>query len=64
MLEAVYRKIKKEPEYINPFADFIRNAERGQKRKKFLKHVMREAIEDQRKLMERAEKEQSSRHAT
>ena len=51
-------KLKKEPEYINPFADFIRNASASEK-KKVYEHVMRKATEDQRKLMERARKEQS-----
>ena len=56
MFETVRRKLKKEPEYINPFADFIRNAN-ARERKKVYEHVMRKAAEDQRKLMERAEKE-------
>ena len=56
MFETIRRKLKKEPEYINPFADFIRNA-KSRERKKVYEHVMRKAAEDQRKLMERAEKE-------
>lgn len=62
MLDTVRRKFKKEPEYINPFAEFIRNASAREK-KKVYEHVMRKAIEDQRKLMERAQKEQSTQNA-
>lgn len=62
MFETVRRKFTKEPEYVNPFADFIRNASAGKKKKVF-EHVMREAIEDQRKLMERARKDQSTHNA-
>ncbi len=62
MFETVRRKFTKEPEYVNPFADFIRNAS-ASKKKKVFEHVMREAIEDQRKLMERAEKDQSIQNA-
>lgn len=56
MLETVRRKLSKEPEYINPFAEFIRNAS-ARERKKVFEHVMREATKDQQKLMERAKKE-------
>ena len=57
MLEAIRTKFRKEPEYISPFSEFIRNASSAEK-KKVYERIMREAIEEQRKLMERAEKDQ------
>ncbi len=57
MLDSIRKKIRKEPEYVNPFADFIRNASAREK-KKVYEEVMRQAIEDQRKLIERAEREE------
>ncbi len=62
MLESVRRKFTKKTEYVNEFAEFVRNASAREKKKVF-EQVMREAIEDQRKLMERAEKEYREREA-
>ncbi len=58
MLNTVSRKLKKEPEYINPFAEFIRKASASEK-KQVYENVMRDEVDDQRKLMERARKKQS-----
>lgn len=57
MFEAIRNKFRKRTGYNSPFSEFIRNASAGEK-KKVYEQVMRDAIEEQRKLMERAEKMQ------
>ncbi len=56
MFETIRSKLTREPEYNNPFAEFVRNASAREKKKVF-EAVMRESIEEQRKLLERAEKD-------
>ncbi len=53
MLDRIRSKFSKQPEYVNPFADFVINASAREKKKVF-EQVMREATEKQRKTMERA----------
>lgn len=60
MLEELRHKFRRKPDYNSPFSEFIRNASAREK-KKVYEQVMREAIEEQRKLIERAEKLDASK---
>ncbi len=62
MLETIRSKFRKEPAYNSPFSEFVRNASSREKKKVF-EQVMRAAIEEQRKVMERAEKEYAAKTA-
>lgn len=63
MFEAIRNRFGKRPEYVSPFSEFIRNASSREKKKVF-EQVMKEAIEEQRKVMERAEQIQKSKDAS